>query len=193
MPTKKISLFVLIIFFLCADLFAGQTFFSIRKFSPNEFSVFQKVFAEMRGPLRTEIMKDKKTDFENADPLKYIIKIRDTKDVKKVLKKNDLSWEQFNDLMANVLMVYFSVQPNKTKAALVKQLADYGYFMSADQIPEEYRGMVSDALKTNEGSALAGAVFDMVVQIPPENIAIVRKNEKQLDRDFYTKHWRDSL
>lgn len=179
--------------FVAASAFAQAPNFSVRKVSPNEFATFTKVFGEMRGSLRSEILKDKKADFENADPLKYVMKVKDEKDVKKALKAAGLAWDQFEELMGNILLAYFGIQPQKTKAALIRQLADYGLFINMEEIPEEYRPLVTDALKTDAGSALAGAALEMVIQIPPENIALARDNEKQLDRFFYTKYWKDKL
>ncbi|MFH0799840.1 MAG: hypothetical protein V2A66_06630 [Pseudomonadota bacterium] len=191
---KTLSFLAMMAAFLVAATAVAETpNFTIRKFSENEFSTFTKVFGEMRGPLRSEILKDKKTDFENADPLKYVMKVKDAKDVKKALKDAGITWDQFEELMGNVLMAYFSIQPEKTKAALIKQLADYGLFMNVDAIPEEYRSLVTEVLKTDAGAALAGAALEMVIQIPPENVAIAKKEQKQLDRFFYTKYWKDKL
>lgn len=167
--------------------------FSIKQFSPNDFYTFTKVFSEMRGPLRSEILKDKNTNFENADPLKYVEKVKNDKSVRKALKASKISWIQFRELMGNILLAYFSIQPDKTKAALLRQLSEYGLLIDNSQIPEEYRPVVSEVLKTEEGSALAAAVLDVIIQIPPQNISIVRENRKQLDRHFYTKYWADQL
>jgi len=167
--------------------------FSIKEFSPNDFYTFTKVFSEMRGPLRSEILKDKNTNFENADPLKYVEKVKNDKSVKKALKASKISWTQFRELMGNILLAYFSIQPDKTKAALLRQLAEYGLSIENDQIPEEYRPVVKEVLQTEEGSALAVAVLDIIIQIPPQNVSIVRENKKQLDRHFYTKHWINEL
>jgi len=167
--------------------------FDIEAFTANQFYVFVKVFSEMRGPLRTEIMKDRKTDFENADPLKYVEKVREARDVKKALKENNLTWEDFRELMGNVLLGYFSVQPDKTKAAMLRQLASYDLFLEMDQIPEEMRPLVRDVVKTEAGSALASAALEYVIQVPEGNIEIVRKNQKDLDRMFYTKYWINEL
>lgn len=167
--------------------------FDIEAFTPNQFYVFVKVFGEMRGPLRSEIMKDRKTDFENADPLKYVEKIRKDKGVKKSLKANSITWEDFRELMGNILLSYFSIQPEKTKAAVLRQLASYDLFLEMDQIPEEMRPLIQDVLKTEAGSTLASAALDMIIQIPEGNIEIVKKNQKDLDRMFYTKYWKDEL
>ena len=167
--------------------------FTIRKLSPNEFDNFNVIFGEMRGPLRSEIMKDRKTDFENADPLKYLQKVKDDKDVQKILKKKDLTWAQFEELTGNVLFAYFSIQPNATKAALIRQLADYGLFMNAEGIPEEVRPLITEVLKTDAGATLAGMALEMAIQIPPENLELARKNQKTLDRALYTKFWKDKL
>ncbi|HPQ81602.1 MAG TPA: hypothetical protein PLZ86_07765 [bacterium] len=167
--------------------------FSIRKVSANEFDDFNIIFGEMRGPLRSEMMKDRKTDFEKADPLKYLQKIKGDRGVKKILKKKGLSWEKFEELTANVLLAYFSIQPGKTKAALIRQLADYGLMMDVEGIPEEARPLIAEALKTEEGAGLAGMALEMFIQIPPENLELARKNERTLDRAFYTKFWKNKI
>jgi len=167
--------------------------FSIRKLSANEFDDFNAVFGEMRGPLRSEIMNDRKTDFENADPFKYLQKIKGDRDVKKILKKKGLTWEKFEELTANVLLAYFSIQPGKTKAALIRQLADYGLMMGVEGIPEEAKPLIAEVLKTEEGAGLAGMALEMFIEIPPENVALARKNEKTLDRAFYTKFWKNKI
>lgn len=193
---KKIVFCTLLlpVFFLFAyQAHADMEEFSIRQFSPNDFYTFTKVFSEMRGPLRSEILKDRKTDFENADPLKYVEKVKNDKSVRKALKASKISWMQFRELMGNILLAYFSIQPDKTKAALLRQLAEYGLSIENDQIPEEYRPVVKEVLQTEEGSALAAAVLDIIIQIPPQNISIVRENKKQLDRHFYTKYWINEL
>lgn len=143
--------------------------------------------------MRVEILKDRKTNFEDADPLKYVAKVKDAKDVKKILKEENVSWDQLNELMGNILLGYFSIQPDKTKAGLLKQLSSYGLAMSSDQIPPEYRQVVTDALKTDEGAALASAALEFIVQIPPENVDLAKKNSRQLDQIFYTRFWKDKL
>jgi hypothetical protein len=205
MKTKRIAfLFALVVglFWLSSvhaampvSLPAGMPLeqFSIKPFSANDFYVFVKVFSEMRGPLRAEILKDRKTNFENADPLKYVEKVKDKRDVRNMLKDNDLTWDQFVELWGNVMLGYFSVQPNKTKAALIRQIADYGLVLKADEIPAEYRDLVNEVIKTEAGSTLAAAALEYVVQIPPQNVSIVKENQKQLDRMFYTKYWIDEL
>lgn len=197
---KMRSWFVVISAVACLTAFAFSSYaqlpspnFSIRKVSANEFDDFNVIFGEMRGPLRSEIMKDRKDDFENADPLKYLQKVKDDKDVKKILKKKGLTWEKFEELTANVMLAYFSIQPGKTKAALIRQLADYGLMMNVEGIPEEARPLVAEVLKTDEGATLAGMALEMFIQIPPENVALARTNEKTLDRAFYTKYWKDKL
>ncbi len=171
----------------------GAEDFGIKAFSPNEFYVFVKVFSEMRGPLRSAILKDKKTDFKDADPLKYVEKVRGEKDVKKALSENNLTWEKFRDLMGNVLLGYYSIQQDKTKAAMLKQLASYGLIMEMGEIPEEYRPMINEVLQTDAGATLASAALEAIIEIPSGNIEIVRKNRKDLDRMFYTKYWIDQL
>jgi hypothetical protein len=172
---------------------AASDEFEIKPFTGNDFYTFVKVFSEMRGPLRAEILKDRKTDFEKADPLKYVEKVKGKRDVQKVLSDSHLTWEAFRSLMGNILLGYFSIQPDKTKAALLRQLASYGLLMEMDQIPEEYRPIVTDVLKTNEGSTLASAVLDTIIEIPSQNTSIVREHQKDLDRLFYTKYWIDLL
>jgi hypothetical protein len=189
-----------IVFVLVAALLFGtittahaKENFGIEAFSPNQFYVFVKVFGEMRGPLRSEILKDRKTNFENADPLKYVEKVKGTRDVKKSLKDNDLQWEEFMGLMGNILLSYFSIQPDKTKSAMLKQLASYDLFLASDQIPPEYRELVTEVVKTDAGAALADMALETFMQIPEGNIEIVKKNKKDLDRMFYTKYWIDEL
>jgi len=194
MKKRLISLaFVLAAMLISSTVFASLSEFEIKPFTPNDFYVFVKVFSEMRGPLRSEILKDKKTDFENADPLKYVEKVKNEKDVKKVIKANNLTWDSFTGLMGNVLLGYFSIQSEKTRAAMIKQLASYGLAMKMDQIPEEYRPMVTEVLKTDAGATLASAALDFVIEIPPGNVKIARDNQKDLDRMFYTKYWKDLL
>jgi hypothetical protein len=194
---KKIIIFfalIVSVFLLAAQQArGGMEEFSIKQFSPNDFYTFTKVFSEMRGPLRAEILKDKKTNFENADPLKYVEKVKNDRSVKKALKAGKISWAEFRELMGNILLAYYSIQPDKTKAALLRQLSEYGLSINNDQIPEEYRPAVKEVLQTEEGSALAAAVLDIIIQVPPQNISIVRENQKQLDRHFYTKYWINEL
>lgn len=177
----------------CLTSYAQVQGFRMRTVSPNEFYKFVKVFSEMRGPLRKAILADRNTDFENADPLNYVMKVKDEKDVRKMIKKSGLTWDAYVEMMGNILLGYFSIQPQRTKASLIKQLSDYGLVMANDQIPPEYRQAVSDALKTDEGATLAGMALDFIIQIPPENVALARDNEKQLDQLFYTRFWRDKL
>lgn len=167
--------------------------FRIRPMTANEFRSFVEVFSEMRGPLRSEMMKDRKTDFEGADPLKYVMKIKGEKDVQKMLKKHDLSWDQFTELMGNVVLAYFSIQPDKTKIGLVRQLADYGLAMNEEQIPEQFRETVRDFIKTDEGAALAAMALDFFLQVPEQNIALVKENRRTLDATFYTRFWKDKI
>lgn len=193
MKKAFIASLVFALFVVCPGISNASNDFEIKQFSANEFYVFVKVFSEMRGPLRSEILKDRKTNFENADPLKYVNKVKDKKDVKKVLKDSNLTWDAFSSLMGNVLLGYFSVQSEKTKAAMLRQLASYGLFMEMEQIPQEYRPMVSEVIKTDAGSTLASAALEYVIEIPEENVRIVRDNKKDLDRMFYTKYWVDLL
>lgn len=189
------SLFVIAVlaFFMPAISHAQLGDFNIRPITDADFYTFIKVFSEMRGPLRSEILKDSKTDFKKADPLKYVGRIKDNAGVQTVLKDNGLNWDGFNDLMGNILLGYFSIQPDKTKAGLLRQLSDYGLMMSSDQIPPEYQQVVKEALKTDEGAELAGMALEFIVQIPPENVALAKKNKRQLDQLFYTRFWKDRL
>lgn len=172
---------------------AQYEYFAIRPVTEAEIYTFVKVFSEMRGPLRQEILKDKKTDFRDADPLKYVSKVKKKDDAVKTLRENGISWGQFNELMGNVLLAYLSIQPEKTKTALIRQLAGYGLMMSNDQIPAEYRPVIEEVLKTDEGAAMAGMALEFVVQIPPGNVELAKKNSRTLDQLFYTRLWRDKL
>ncbi len=171
----------------------GGTDFTIRTYSANEFQHFVEVFSEMRGSLRSQILKDRKTDFEKADPLAYVQKLKGEKDVQLMLEKHKLSWDAFQGLMGNVVLAYFSVQPERTKASLIRQLAGYGLFLDLEQVPPEYRETVTEVLKTEAGSTLAAIAMDIVVQIPEQNVAIVRQNQRTLDAMFYTRFWREAL
>lgn len=167
--------------------------FHIRSITGNEFYSFVEVFSEMRGPLRSEILKDRKTDFEKADPLKYVMKIKGEKDVQKMLKKHDLTWDTFTELMGNVVLAYFSIQPQATKASLIRRLADYGLEMDQSQIPPEYRDVIREFIKTEQGSAIASIALDLVLKIPEENTAIAKENKRTLDAMFYTNLWKDRI
>ncbi|MBN1282347.1 MAG: hypothetical protein JXA24_01060 [Proteobacteria bacterium] len=167
--------------------------FSIRPITGNDFRSFVEVFSEMRGPLRSEILKDRKTEFESADPLKYVAKIKGEKDVKKMLKKHALTWDGFSELMGNVVLAYFSIQPQETKASLIRRLADYGLEMNQAQIPPEYRDVIRQFMKTDQGSAIAAMALDFVLQIPEENVAMARENKRTLDAMFYTNLWKDRI
>ncbi len=171
----------------------GLESFRLRPFSGNEFYSFVEVFSEMRGPLRVQILKDRKTNFADADPLKYVMKIKGEKDVKRMLKKHGLSWDGFTELMGNVLIAYMSVQPDKTKAAIVKKIADYGLTMSDDQIPPEYRDVVREFIKTDSGASMAAMALEFIVQIPEQNVEIVKGQKLTLDKMFYTRFWKDNI
>jgi hypothetical protein len=172
---------------------ASLNSFNIRPITGEEFSIFVKVFSEMRGPLRVQILRDKKMNFEDADPLKYVSKVKDEKDVQKTLKDNSITWDQFTEILGNILLAYFSIQPDKTKAALVKQLTDYDLGISDSQIPAEYRQTVKEFLNTNEGAQIAGMALEFIIQIPSGNVEIVKKNKRTLDQLFYTKLWSGKL
>lgn len=192
---RKIFLSLLFLAQLPTAIFAGSVLdsFTIKPFSANDFYTFIKVFSEMRGPLRTEILKDKKTNFENVDPLKYVEKIKDKKDVKAALKKSNITWDQFAGLFGNVLLAYLSTEPQQTKAAIIRQLADYGLIANVEGIPEEYKEVISSVIKTPEGSNLAATILEQLIEIPEQNIATTNKNRSDLDRMFYTKHWVEDL
>lgn len=167
--------------------------FKIRPITGNEFYSFIEIFGEMRGPLRSQILKDRKKDFENVDPLKYVMKLKGEKDVKKMLKKYDMDWAGFTDLFGNVMLAYFSIQPQVTKVALIKELADYGLSMSEDQIPREYRDLVKGILKTDDGAALANIALEYFLNIPEQNVTIVKEHKLTLDKMFYTRFWKDKI
>jgi len=167
--------------------------FRIRPITGNEFYSFVEIFGEMRGPLRKEILKDRKKDFEDVDPLKYVMKLKGEKDVKKVLKKYKMDWAGFTELFGNVILAYFSIQPDITKVALIREMAGYGLAMSEDQIPREYREVVDSVLKTDEGAALANVALDYFLQVPEQNVAIVKENKLTLDKMFYTRFWKDKI
>jgi|GEM_PF-3981596 len=176
-----------------ATAYDGLESFEIKSFSGNEFASFVEIFSEMRGPLRVRIMEDRKTGFEEADPLEYVTKLKGEKDVKKMLKKHGMKWEEFVGLMGNVLIAYMSIQPDKTKAAIVKRMADYGLALSDDQIPAEYRDVIRQFVKTDAGSQIAAMALEFIVQVPEQNIAIVRDNKLTLDKMFYTRFWKDRI
>jgi hypothetical protein len=167
--------------------------FKIRPITGNEFYSFVEIFGEMRGPLRSQILKDRKKDFEDVDPLKYVMKLKGEKDVVKMLKKYEMDWAGFTDLFGNVMLAYFSIQPDVTKVALIREMADYGLSMSEDQIPREYRDLVKGILKTEEGAALANIALDYFLSIPEQNVAIVKENKLTLDKMFYTRFWKDEI
>lgn len=187
---KKL-LFIIVVLLIPTLAFAES--FTIKTLTKNDFSKFVKVFSEMRGPIRTEILKDSKGDFKNVDPLAYLSKVKSDKDVLSALKKNDLNWDSFMDLTGNILLSYFAIQPNETKAALIRRLSGYGMTLSTDQIPAEYRGVVESILKTKEGSELAGMILDTVIQIPKENLKLAKNKKRTLDQLFYTNFWKDKI
>jgi hypothetical protein len=193
LPRMVGGILIMALLFAAPAVQAASDTFVIQPFSANDFGTFVKVFSELRGPLRKEILKDRKTNFENADPLKYVEKVKDKRDVRDVLAKSDLSWDQFVNLWGNIMLGYFSIQPEKTKAALIRQIADYGLFLQMDELPAEARGFVTDVLKTDAGASLASMALEALIQIPQENVAIVRDNQRDLARMFYTKYWIDEL
>jgi len=191
---RKLVLILVVTIIASSSLaYAGFDTFKIRPITKKEFSTFIKVFSEMRGPLRVQIMKKMKTNFQNADPLAYVNQVKDEPDVQKALKKNKITWDGFTEIMANILLGYFSIQPEQTKAGLIRQLSTYNLMMANDQIPAEYQPMIQEVIKTDEGAALAGMALEMFIQIPPENVAIAKKNKRTLDQLFYTHFWKDKV
>lgn len=195
---RKVTMSFLIVLLLQATAVAqveGMKLesFKVRPFTGNEFYSFVEIFSEMRGPLRKQILKDRKKDFENVDPLKYVMKVKDDKDVKRMLKKYKMDWAGFTDLFGNIMLAYFSVQPDVTKVALIRELSEYGLAMSEEQIPKEYQGMIREVLKTDQGAAMANMALDFFLTIPAENVAIVKENKITLDKMFYTRFWKDRI
>ncbi len=179
------------VFFLpSGTAFAQAQSFQVRVVSWNEFYSFTKIFSEMRGPLRSKILEDKGTNFENADPLKYVEQVKDAKDVKKALSTANLSWSQFEELMGNIVLAYFSIQQQKTKVAIIKQMAGYGFIPG---VPEEYQPLVIELLKTDQVAQLAGMALEVALQIPQQNIDLVTAEKLNLDKFFYTKLWEDKI
>lgn len=167
--------------------------FAITPFDENQFTAFVKVFSDMRGPLRSEILKDHKTDFKAADPLKYVTKVKDDPKVQATLKSNNLTWDQFTGLMGNILLAYLNNQPQNTKSAILQKLSGYGLGLADEQIPEQFRGQIKALIASPEGAALASFVLDQVVQIPEQNTSIVKTKNRTLDQLFYTRLWRGKL
>lgn len=196
---KKRAILASVIFVLVSSAVSAEVAdmnlesFRIRPITGNEFYSFVEIFGEMRGPLRKEILKDRKKDFEKVDPLKYVIKLKGEKDVKRVLKKYDMTWPQFTELFGNVILAYFSIQPDVTKVALIREMAGYGLAMSEDQIPREYRELVENVLKTDQGAALANIALEYFLNVPEQNIAIVKEHKLTLDKTFYTRFWKDKI
>jgi hypothetical protein len=178
---------------VCAEVPMKLDAFDLASFTANEFGTFVKVFGEMRGPLRAAILKDRKTDFENVDPLKYVEKVKDKRDVRDALSNAGLTWGGFTKLWGNVMLAYFSLQPSATKAALVRQIADYGLSMNVEGLPDDLKPLIAQVLKTEAGSTLAAAALEYALEIPPQNIAIAKEHQRDLDRMFYTKYWRDEI
>jgi len=192
MKIKTIMIIVLV--FSVARVAHGEVpGFTIKPFTGSQFRSFIEVFSEMRAPLRKQMMKDRKTDFENADPLKYIHKVQGNRRVKAVLKKHRMNWDSFMQLTGNVLLAYYTIQPQVTKVAIVRRLADYGLMYADDSIPPEYRPLIENFIKSDAGAVVAGLVLDLVLQVPPENIEKVAENRITLDKLFYTKNWRDLI
>lgn len=167
--------------------------FAIAPFDENQFTTFVHVFSDMRGPLRSEILKDHKTDFKNADPLKYVTKIKDNPKVQQSLKNNNITWDQFVGLMGNIVLAYLNSQPQNTKVAIIQKLGDYDLSLADDQIPPEYREQIKSLLTSKEGASLASFVLEQVIQIPTQNTAIVIAKSRTLDQLFYTRFWRGKL
>lgn len=195
-PLKSILIAVLLACTLTATAQAQipeLSSFAITPFDENQFYTFVKVFSDMRGPLRSEILKDHKTDFKDADPLKYVAKIKDDPKVQSTLKANALTWDQFTGLMGNILIAYLNNQPQNTKAVILQKLSGYGLGLADDQIPEQFRDQVKSLIASPEGAALASFVLDQVVKIPAQNMAIVKAKNRTLDQLFYTRLWRGKL
>lgn len=195
-PLKSILVAVLLACTLTATAQAQipeLSSFAITPFDENQFYTFVKVFSDMRGPLRSEILKDHKTDFKDADPLKYVAKIKDDPKVQSTLKANALTWDQFTGLMGNILIAYLNNQPQNTKAVILQKLSGYGLGLADDQIPEQFRDQVKSLIASPEGAALASFVLDQVVKIPAQNMAIVKAKNRTLDQLFYTRLWRGKL
>lgn len=167
--------------------------FSIQPFDENQFATFVHVFSDMRGPLRSEILKDHKDDFKNADPLKYVTKIKDNPKVQQSLKNNNLTWDQFTSLMGNIVLAYLNSQPQATKVVILQRLSEYGLGLADDQIPAEYRTQIRQVVSSPQGAALASMVLEQVMQIPSQNTAIVVAKSRTLDQLFYTRFWRGKL
>lgn len=167
--------------------------FTIAPFDENQFYTFVKVFSEMRGPLRSQILKDHKEDFKDADPLKYVMKVKDDPTVQQVIKENKLTWDQFTNLMGNIVLAYLNSQPQATKVAIIQRMSGYGLGLADEQIPENYRSQVKALLTSPEGAALASFVLDQVVQVPTQNSKIVTLKSRTLDQLFYTRLWRGKL
>lgn len=195
MTIRKFSMIVLLLTCtVMASLHAQEMpSFSIQPFDENQFTKFVTVFSDMRGPLRSEILKDHKDDFKTADPLKYVAKVKDNPRVQSTLKDNNLTWDQFAALMGNILLAYLNNQPQNTKAAILQKMSGYGLGLADDQIPEQFRDQVKALVASPEGAALAGLVLDQVVQIPAQNTAIVKSKNRTLDQLFYTRLWRGKL
>lgn len=197
MPTLKTIIVTLLL--TCTTTMAAHaqmpelSSFAITPFDENQFTKFVKVFSDMRGPLRSEILKDHKTDFKDADPLKYVAKVKDDPKVQSTLKDNNLTWDQFTSLMGNILLAYLSNQPQTTKAAILQKMSGYGLGLADDQIPENYRSQIKALIASPEGAALASFVLDQVVQVPAQNLAIVKVKNRTLDQLFYTRLWRGKL
>lgn len=193
---KKILMPVICLFCLfafSAHAAVDMTSFKVRPITSKEFFDFIEVFGAMRGPLRVQILEDRKTDFEKADPLKYLQKIKGEKKVKNALKKNDLTWDGFMELTGNVLLAYYTVQPDETKIAIIRRLADYGLELDDAQIPPEYREIIREVIKTDAGAMMASVALDLFLQVPQENIDIVKRNKLTLDKQFYTRFWKDKI
>lgn len=195
-PLKSILVAILLICTLTAAVQAQLpelSSFAITPFDENQFYTFVKVFSDMRGPLRSEILKDHKTDFKDADPLRYVAKIKGDSKVQTTLKSNNLTWDQFTSLMGNIVLAYLNNQPQNTKVVILQKLSSYGLGLADEQIPEQFRDQVKSLLTSPEGAALASFVLDQVVKVPPQNMAIAKAKNRTLDQLFYTRLWRGKL
>ncbi len=166
--------------------------FALRPISENDYALFVKVFGEMRGPLRAQIIKDR-GDLKTADALAYLMRIKNDRGVRTALKESKITWAPFIGLTGNIVIAYMSIQPQATKAEMLRRLSSYGMTLATTSVPPEYQKSIEQALASDQGAAIANMALEFAIQIPPENIALAKRHEKDLDRFFYTKHWRNAL
>lgn len=193
MRLRIILILVLVAVFFPIMTFSQPAKLKVRPITEDEYYKFVKIFSEIRGPIRREILKERKDDYKNADPLEYISKVQNDGDVQKVIKANDLNWEQFNELMGNLLLGYFCVQQGQTKAAILRKILNEVMSTPNNNISQKQLDVVKNLLSTDEGAAIATTVLEKFLKVPVENIAIAQKNQRQLDQLFYTNFWEDKL